>query len=563
MNPEEKKQRIREIAKRFAEKGLLLSPALLEMEIKKEEEGGGSEQISKIIEGAKGKDMLVPDEESLSMLEKNKDINWTDFEKAKTSVEKNNDSRMYDKFVEYAKKEEPEKAGEGNGCKDANDKNRVIIVNSYQDVSKKRNVQDFVDFFNARYRALEAMLRNRQELSNLMSISRIKKRKDREEVSLIGMVSEKNISKNGNIILSLEDPTGITSVLFNKTKKELFSLASDTVVDEVIGVFGIASNNIVFANSMCRPDIPAAAEKKSSPEEGYAIFLSDFHVGSKNFLNDEFSRFLKWINGESGSDAQKNIASKVKYIFVVGDLIDGVGIYNDQDQDLLTKDVYEQYSQCAELLSKIPNHMKIIICPGNHDAMRIAEPQPVLYPDFASGIWKLPNAVMVTNPAVVNIDSSENFSGFDVLMYHGYSFDYYASDVESIRVNGGYDRADLIMKFLLQRRHLAPATSSTLFIPDPEKDPLVITKVPDIFVTGHIHKCSASVFKNIALIGGSCWQSKTAFQERVGHHPLPARVPIMNLKTREIKILNFELQEKKQAADASGAEAKEEAKANA
>jgi hypothetical protein len=110
MNPAEKKQRIREIAKRFAEKGLLLSPALLEMEIKKEEEGGGSEQISKIIEGAKGKDMLVPDEESLSMLEKNKDINWTDFEKAKTSVEKNNDSRMYDKFVEYAKKEEPEKA---------------------------------------------------------------------------------------------------------------------------------------------------------------------------------------------------------------------------------------------------------------------------------------------------------------------------------------------------------------------------------------------------------------------------------------------------------------------
>jgi len=95
------------------------------------------------------------------------------------------------------------------------------------------------------------------------------------------------------------------------------------------------------------------------------------------------------------------------------------------------------------------------------------------------------------------------------------------------------------MKFLLKRRHLAPSYSSTLYIPDNKTDPLFIEKEPDFFVTGHIHKTAVSNYKGITLISGSCWQSKTPFQEKVGHHPEPCRVPLANLKTREVKILKF------------------------
>ena len=70
-------------------------------------------------------------------------------------------------------------------------------------------------------------------------------------------------------------------------------------------------------------------------------------------------------------------------------------------------------------------------------------------------------------------------------------------------------------------------------------DPLVINQVPDFFVSGHIHKAAAANYRNITLIAGSCWQSKTTFQEKVGHNPEPSRVPIVNLKTREVKILKF------------------------
>jgi len=187
----------------------------------------------------------------------------------------------------------------------------------------------------------------------------------------------------------------------------------------------------------------------------------------------------------------------------------------------------------------IPLNMTIIICAGNHDATRLSEPQPILDEEFIGPLQAMPNVVFISNPGIVNIGSDENFSGFDVLMYHGYCFDYYISNVDYIRNNGGYDRADLVMKFLLERRHLAPTHASTIYVPDPSRDPLVISRVPDFFVTGHIHKTSIANYRNITLISGSCWQSTTPFQEKVGHKPEPARVPIVNLQTREAKILRF------------------------
>ena len=126
-----------------------------------------------------------------------------------------------------------------------------------------------------------------------------------------------------------------------------------------------------------------------------------------------------------------------------------------------------------------------------------------------------------------------------MLIYHGYSFDYYIANIDQIRTSGGYDRADLVMKYLLERRHLAPTHTSTLYIPDSEKDILVIEQVPDFFVTGHLHKTSVSQYKATTLISGSCWQDITNYQIKVGHHPEPGRVPVVNLKTREMRILRF------------------------
>ncbi|MBD3354603.1 DNA-directed DNA polymerase II small subunit [Candidatus Woesearchaeota archaeon] len=458
------------------------------------------------------------------------DMNWVDFDNARVSFEKGKNKEVYFKFVDFLHSEDVDNKPESQNIK---------IINSYEEESKKRDIQDFVSYFNVRYKALEKILRSRPDLRNLTSITRLNSKQDKDNVSIIGIVKDKKTTSKGGLMLTLEDPTGCIKVYVNNNKPELFNPAQDIVLDEVIGVVGVNGDNIVFANNIIWPEVPLSKELRKAPEEAYAVFLSDVHVGSDHFLGKEFNQFLDWINGNTGNQEQKNIAEKTKYVFIVGDLVDGHGIYPGQEDELVIKDIKKQYEECASLLKKIPQHINLIISPGNHDAMRIAEPQPTLYKDFAGSIWELPNVTMVSNPSTVNIHSSGDFPGFDVLLYHGYSFDYFVANIDSIRNKGGYNRADLIMQFLLQKRHLAPSHTSTLYIPNTSKDPLVIETLPDIFITGHIHKSTIKNYRNITLVCGSCWQSKTPFQEKVGHNPEPARVPILNLQTRKFKLLKF------------------------
>ncbi|MBI4448870.1 metallophosphoesterase [Candidatus Woesearchaeota archaeon] len=423
---------------------------------------------------------------------------------------------------------------------------QVKVIWSYQEDPRKRGVQDFVTFFSNRFYALEKVLRQRQELAGVLSIGRVVQKKDRDQVAIIGIVVEKSVTKNNNLIIRLEDPSGEVNVLVSNKRSELFMLCRDIVHDEVIGVTGAFSETTgsggkwVMANNVYFPEIPRNKELKKASEEGYAVFISDIHVGSKEFLEENLRKMLQWTKGGIGTDEQKEIARKIKYIFVAGDLVDGVGIHMAQEEGLTIKDIFKQYECCADLFSAIPSHIPMIVCPGNHDALRITEPQPALYKDFSKAMWELPNIYLVSNPSVINIDATDVFPGFDMLMYHGYSFDYYAANVESIRYNGGYDRADLIMKFLLQRRHLAPAHTSTQYLPDTKKDPLVIEKVPDFFLTGHVHRASVSMYRNVTMVNGSCWQDMTPFQIKTGHQNIqPARAFAMDLQSRAIKILRF------------------------
>jgi len=417
--------------------------------------------------------------------------------------------------------------------------NSVKIIFSYDEITKKIEAQDFITYFNNRYNSIKTVLTNRQELQDAISIKRILSSEKNKEVSIIGMVYDKRETNNKNIIISLEDQTGTINVIVNKNKQEIYNLAKDITLDETIGVIGNLGEGVIFANNIIIPDVPNNKELKKSPYEGYAVFIGDLHFGSKAFMKENFERFISWLKGDVGNEEQRDIAKKIKYIFFIGDLVDGVGIYPNQLKDLEVQDIKEQYNLLADALKKIPSNIKIIIAPGNHDAMRIAEPQPKLYKDFAESIYLMPNVFCVSNPAMVNIDSNENFSGFNVLIYHGFSFNYYAFNIESIKQGGAQTRADLIMKFLLQRRHLAPTHDSTLYIPNLQKDPLFIETIPDFFVSGHIHRATVSNYKNITLLNCSCWMKKTDYQEKIGLEPQPGRAILVNLQTREVKIIRF------------------------
>ncbi len=518
----------------FLKKKLLVNSELLDYL----EDESNLNNLVKAIEGAgpstevEGIVVLGGNTLSLILDSQENALNWAEIERLRAKSEKKGipeDSSLHNGIL----------LENGNGKSNHGNDNKVKVIFSYDKTPKKREASDFVMYFNNRYYAIEKILKHRPEMQSNLSISRIAGKKDREQVSIIGMVKDKQHTKNGNYMLTVEDMTGEINVLVNKNKPELFDKAKNTVLDEVLGITGVNGKGIVFASNIIQPDVPIIGDAKKCNDESYALFLSDIHVGSNHFLKDDFSNFLKWINQDFGSKAQRDVASKVKYIFIIGDLVDGCGVYPGQEKELDIKDIKDQYKACAELLSKIPVNIPVIISPGNHDAMRLAEPQLPIYKDFGEPLYSLPNVTMVSNPAMVNIHSSANFEGFNVLLYHGYSFDYYISEVESIRNNGGYDRIELLMKFLLQKRHLAPSYTSAPYVPDITQDCLVVDKAPDFFVSGHVHKAAAANYKGTTLICGSCWQGKTAFQEKVGHNPEPSRVPLVNLQTRQIKMLKF------------------------
>jgi len=496
----------------FFEKKMLLNKEVLSSEL--------NEELIKTVSFSPPQ-FLILNKDNFILLEKN--IDWFEYDKNRVVFEKENKINIsFNTIIP----------------KNNFFTNNLKLISLPTPIPQKHEISDFTSIFISRYRFLEKLLRNRQELSGTLSIIKVLSKKERENVSIIGMVREKRQTKNDSIIINLEDLTGQVNVIINKNKKEIYNYAKDLVLDEVVGITGTIQNGVIFIESIVWPEVPADKELKKHPEEIYAVFISDVHVGSANFLESEFLKFLDWLGGKIGTDNQKEIAKKVAYIFIIGDLVDGVGIYPDQDKELIIKDIFQQYKVAAELLLKIPPHIKIIICPGNHDALPLAEPQTAFNPKYTSPLTELPNVLLVSNPALINIGQTDNFSGLDILMYHGYSFDYYVANVDSIRSSGGYSRADLIMKFLLRRRHLAPTFTSTPYFPSPE-DHLLIKKIPDFLITGHIHYSSVANYRGITLISGSCWQSKTNFQEKVGHEPQPARVPIVNLKTREIKIMKF------------------------
>jgi DNA polymerase II small subunit len=178
------------------------------------------------------------------------------------------------------------------------------------------------------------------------------------------------------------------------------------------------------------------------------------------------------------------------------------------------------------------------LIPGNHDALGIAEPQTQLPRELSERLYNIPNLVLVSNPAWINIHNVNGFPGYLHLLYHGQSVNYFINTIPSLR-KAGYKNTDTTLRFLLKKRHLAPHHGSVRILPRKE-DFLVVDPIPDIFACGDVHCSSTSRYRNILNIVASCWQGKTAYQERMGHDPEPGVVPVFSLKENKVMKLRFD-----------------------
>jgi len=404
---------------------------------------------------------------------------------------------------------------------------RIKLRKNFPTTKAKAEIESFVHYFNDRYRKISNILRKRMELQGALSIVHAKNKG--EKLALIGMVTSSRRTPNGHRIIEIEDPTGITPVLIIKSKPELLKKAENLIVDEVIGVLGSVGDNIIFCNEIIHPDVPMMTKEFNIEDDIAVAFLSDTHVGSDKFLEKEFLKMVEWLKGNKGTPDQRELARKIGYIIVAGDLIDGVGIYPGQDEELEILDIHKQFEKTAELFQFLPDNIKIIISPGNHDGVRLPQPQPPL--DTVTDCFDMDNITHVSNPAQVTLHGA-----YDVLIYHGVSFNGMIDGIPEL--SNGYTQPERVMEALLQRRHLCPSYGMDIAA-EPE-DHLIIDEIPNLVHSGHIHTNGYKTYRGIRILNSGTWQSQTKYQKMLGHVPTPCRLPVLELKSNSMQVINFQ-----------------------
>ncbi len=415
----------------------------------------------------------------------------------------------------------------------------TVLSDPTPKVTTAEGVDGYTALFRSRFEKTMRILAQRPDSKRISKVSAVKQRVrmgkqiERGEKSLhgagnsiiiTGLLMSKRTKKN-DVELSVDDYTGIltaTSTL-EDVKKQVSTLTLDQMV--MLELENGKGRPGLTIKSVMVPDIPDHLPNKSK-SEAYAVLISDLHVGSKYFMKNEFLRFLEWLSSPHSDD----IVKKIKFLCVGGDLIDGIGIFPNQDKELLEIDAAKQMSHAAQLLAKVPKHIKILVIPGNHDLGRRALPQPAIPKmNFGEQFYSLENCIMLGNPAFVELN------GVKVLMYHGQGLD----DIIATTPGLSYSKPAEAMKVLLKARHLAPIYGERTPIAPEREDMMVITEVPDIFHSGHVHVADIQSYRGTLVVNSGAWQSQTKFQQTMGITPTPGVAVIVNLATLQPLVYDF------------------------
>jgi DNA polymerase II small subunit len=418
-------------------------------------------------------------------------------------------------FDEFA----PKDGGQKRAAVDSHDlaADLVIISNPTGEIRPIEAESGFKRLFQDRYSHLLSIARQRPDSKNVTSIEAGRETRDKE-YKIAGLVSSRNSRKGGGVELVLDDPTGSAKLYCTEEVADsALALPFDSLV---VAEVALGKTGQLYARGLVLPDIPTR-KSVGSPRRVYAVMLSDLHIGSKLFLEDDFGRFLAWLNGRLGD---LDIVERIRYVIVAGDVVDGIGVYPGQELQLSERNLKRQYLVAKAFLEQVPKHMKLLIVPGNHDPVRQALPQPAVSADVASPLYELENAVHLGGPANVKLD------GVNFLIYHGRSLDDVIATVPDLT----YDRPVQAMEVLLKARHLAPTYGKRTALAPEVRDMLVIDPVPDVFHAGHVHTLDVGSYRGTLVVNSGTFQAQTPFQANMGIDPICSIVPILDLSTLEV-----------------------------
>ena len=391
-------------------------------------------------------------------------------------------------------------------------------------------VDDFVTYFRDRYRRASRLLKNRASENGYLPLTKLKGSTDRKKTRIIGMVRDKRQTKNGFVIVEIEDEETTQACLLPKdAPAALVAAVDDIVLDEVLAFDGVMSGTLFIIKEVIWPDVPFRPLKTSADDVSIA-FISDMQVGSKLFLQKQFTTFLEFLNGKADAPEHQAAAGKIKYLFVAGDVVDGIGIYPSQEKELVTKDVYTQFEIFNEFIKNVPAHIEVVIGPGNHDPVRIAQPRPRIAPEFTKELESMGNVHFIGDPGWFDCH------GFKVLMFHGDGF--FSMTKTMNRLGNAHLHPEKVAIEFLKRRHISPPYGDNPIVPE-NRDYLFMNDVPDIVQFGHIHRNGYANYRGTMIVNAGTWQDVTDYTIKQGQVPTPCQLPIYNLKTANLSVIDF------------------------
>jgi DNA polymerase II small subunit len=405
---------------------------------------------------------------------------------------------------------------------------RVDIIKNPSELGTAGGIEDFSHYFRDRFAKLVTALRQRPDARDADSLALALKATQNEKVKFFAMVMEKR-ERHQKLFLQVDDLEDNATVLISPDDRPAYETAQKIPLDQVICVSGVrAKGDLFVAKEILLPDIPDHRPHLAE-EEVWAVLLSDLHIGSKKFLADVLEHVFDWLNLRIGTSDQRAIAERTKYVVICGDIVDGIGVYPRQEQELAIRDLYSQYQEAAKYIGMIPDYVEVLVLPGNHDAVRQALPQPPIPKDFAEPIYEARQLVSLGNPSQVLLH------GVNFLLHHGRSLDDLLAGVPGI----DFTQPEKAMRLQLQCRHLASEYGNRTAMAPTKIDHLVIDTVPDIFHSGHIHVVKYENYRGTQIINSGAWQAQTDYQRRVGLVPTPGILTAVNLRTLQVRLINF------------------------
>lgn len=404
-----------------------------------------------------------------------------------------------------------------------------ILADPAKNIASKGSLDYFVRYFQNRFEKMSAILRQRSDVRGARSVANALEAASNEKTKFIAMIMGKR-ERGGKIFLEVDDLESTATVLvLGEVDKSLYEIAQKLSLDQVVCIEAVrAKNELLVAKSIYMPDIPDRKPTKASEAVNVAL-ISDIHFGSKAFLESAFRRMILWLNGKVGSAQQVELAGRTKYVIIAGDVVDGVGIYPRQEEELAVPDIYQQYKLVAQFIQQIPEHIEVIMIPGNHDATRQSLPQPAIPSEYAQPLYESRRIVSLGNPCEVRLH------GVDFLLYHGTSLNDVMASIPDMELHS----PEKAMEYLLKCRHLAPAYGMATSIAPEEEDHLVVENPPDVFESGHIHVVGRRSYRGTLIVNSGAWQAQTDYQRKLGLEPTPGILPVVNLQTLQINTINF------------------------